>query len=91
VVLAGIRLNVFRVACKVLFSICAENSVDNTRTFQLLLSSICTAFKAFSASHPVPPARRMGVHKKSAGDMAGTADPSCHKRHSPPGRRDVLE
>ncbi|KAK4824954.1 hypothetical protein QYF61_021642 [Mycteria americana] len=32
--------------------------------------------KAFAASHPTPPASRLGVHKKLGGDTAGTADPN---------------
>ena len=56
--------------------ICAENSVDNSGVVLLLLSSASTASKAFSASHPTPPVRSLGVHKKLGGDTAGTADPN---------------
>jgi len=40
--------------------------------------------KAFSASHPLSPARRLGVHKKLGGDTAGTADPNWPKGFSIP-------
>jgi len=55
-----------------MFCICDENSVDNTPMFSLSLTSV----KAFSASHHVLLARKLGMHEKSRGDTAGTADPS---------------
>ena len=66
-----------------MFWICAENSVDNTGMFLLLLSSAYSV-KAFSASHTIPPVRRLGVHKKLGGDTAGTADPNWPKGYSIP-------
>jgi len=57
--------------------ICARNSVDNTGKFLLSLSGAYTdSIKAFSASRPTPPARRLEGHKELGGDRAGTADPS---------------
>lgn len=41
--------------------ICSGNSVDNTEMFLLLLNRASTAF---SLSHSIPPARRLGVSKK---------------------------
>ena len=36
----------------------------------------------FSASHPTPPASRLGLHKKLGVDAAGTADPNWPKGYS---------
>ena len=57
------------------FWICAENSVDNTGMFSLLLSSAYTV-KACSVSHTTSPMSGLGVHKELGGDTAGTTDPS---------------
>jgi len=58
-----------------MFWICAENSVNNTGMFLLLLSSAYAPSRFFSASHTIPPASRLGMHKKLGGDTARTADP----------------
>ena len=65
-----------------MFWVCAENSVDNTGMFSLLLSSAYTESRPFLL--PTPPASRLGVHKELGGDTAGTADPNCPKGHSIP-------
>ena len=75
-VLAGIELIFFIVASMGLVWVCAENSVDNTGMFWLLLSPALPRAKGFSAPHPTPPARRLGGHKELGGDTAGTADPN---------------
>ena len=56
-----------------MFWICAENSVDNTERFLLLLSRVYAETRPFLFL--TPPASRLGVHKKSGGDTAG-------RRHS---------
>lgn len=68
-VLAG--LISFRVANAVVW-ICAGKSVDNPGLILLLLSSDYIEPKAFSAPHPIPPARSLGVHKGLEGDTIRT-------------------
>ena len=52
--------------------ICAENSVDNTEIFSLLLS--LHNIKAFAAPHPTPTSEQAGGQEEWEGDTAGTAD-----------------
>ncbi|KFQ74797.1 Endophilin-A3, partial [Phaethon lepturus] len=45
-------------------------------------SSLRGWVKAFSASHPTPPVRRLGVHKKLGGDTAGQLTPTDQRGSS---------
>jgi len=53
--------------------VCAENSVDNTGMFLLLLSSAYTESRPFLLL-ALTTSNRLGVHKKLGGDTASTAD-----------------
>ena len=78
-ILAGIELIFFIVASRGLcFGFVLKTVLITQRCFHH-----CWA-KAFSASHPTPPARRLGVHKKLGRDTAGTADPTWPKGYSIP-------
>lgn len=59
-----------------MFWICAENGVDNTEMFSLLLNRSCTVSRPFLLLVISLTARRLGVHKELGGDTAGTADPN---------------
>ncbi|KAM9605809.1 mitochondrial inner membrane protease subunit 1 isoform 2-T2 [Morphnus guianensis] len=51
--------------------VCTSNPSDFVKSHSYCLHRA----EAFSASHPTPPARRLGGHKELGGDTAGTADP----------------
>ena len=75
-VLAGIELIFFTVAS---MGLCFGFVLETGLIIQgcLVIAEQCLhRVKAFSASHPTPPASRLGVHKKLGGDTAGTADPN---------------
>jgi len=69
-VLSGTELIFFIVSHIVQFGFVMK-SVDNRGMF-LLLHSI----PAFSASHPIPPVSRLGVHKKLGGAQPGQLTPT---------------
>lgn len=62
-----------------------KKNQEKNEYFQLLhalvlaVASQCLHYiKDSSASHPTPPARRLGWHKKMRGDRVRTADPNDH-------------
>jgi len=59
-----------------MFWICAENNVDNTGVFSILLSSASTESRPFLLL--TLPQQQVGlrVYKKLGRDKAGTADPN---------------
>ena len=74
--MAGIDLIFFIVACMGLqFGFMLKTVLITQGCFSYAEQSLHRV-KAFSASHPTPPARRLGVHKELGGDTAGTADPN---------------
>jgi len=54
---------------------CAENHVDSTEMFPLLLSSAYIA-KNFPASHPTPPVRSWGCTRSWVGTWLGQPTPA---------------
>ena len=76
-VLAGIEFIFFIVASMGLcFGFVLETVLITQRDVLVTAEHCSHRAKVFSASHPTPPARRPGVHKKLGGDPAGTADPN---------------
>ena len=74
-VLAGIALIFFIVAS---MGLCFGFVLETVLIIQVFVTAEqrLHRVKAFAASHPTPPASRLGVHKKLGGDTAGTADPN---------------
>lgn len=66
--------------CEAMFWICARNSVDNPGMFESLLSNTDTAF---SAPHPTPPVKRMGMYRIGR-EYRQDCWPQLTKEHSIP-------
>ena len=74
-VVAGMELN-FSIAAHTVPCVGSVTKTVLINTDGLAVAEQCLhSVKAFSVSHPAPPASRLGVGKELGGDTAGTSDP----------------